>query len=106
MLPPDQIERLVEKVVEKLRQASDTPASPASRATAYVRGNAPGVFDDLDQAVAAAGRAFEQWGDVELATRARCIAAIRKVCLERVEEIAQKAVAEVASQRSIVVYWK
>ena len=88
MLPPDQIERLVEKVVEKLRQA-EAPA-PA----AYLRGNAPGVYDDLDKAVAAAGRAFEEWRDVELETRAKCIAAIRQSCLERVEEIAQKAVAE------------
>ncbi|HEX4383963.1 MAG TPA: aldehyde dehydrogenase family protein [Myxococcales bacterium] len=93
MLPPDQIERLVEKVVEKLRSASAVPAE-APRAPAYARGNAPGVFDDLDQAVAAAGRAFEKWGDVDLETRAKCIAAIRKVCLDRVEEIAQKAVAE------------
>jgi acyl-CoA reductase-like NAD-dependent aldehyde dehydrogenase len=88
LLPPDQIERLVEKVVEKLRHA-EAPAP-----TAYVRGNAPGVYDDLDKAVAAAGRAFEKWGDVELETRGKCIAAIRKACLDRVEEIAQKAVAE------------
>jgi propionaldehyde dehydrogenase len=87
LLPPDQIERLVEKVVEKLRQA-EAPAP------AHVRGNTAGVFDDLDKAVAAAGRAFEQWGEVELETRGKCIAAIRKSCLDRVEEIAQKAVAE------------
>jgi acyl-CoA reductase-like NAD-dependent aldehyde dehydrogenase len=89
LLPPDQIERLVDKVVEKLRQAS-----PAQAAKAFVPGRIPGVFDDLDQAVAAANRAFEKWRDVELETRAKCIAAIRKVCLERVEEIAVKAVAE------------
>lgn len=89
MLPPEQIEKLVEKVVERLQRGPAPAAAPA-----YLRGSAPGVFDDLDAAVAAANRAFEIWKDVDLETRAKCIAAIRRVCLERVEEIAQKAVAE------------
>src|SRR3954463_8767755 len=105
MLPPDQIEKLVDKVVEKLRGALPQSgagadgagrgfAVEASKAPAYVRTGAPGIFEDLDQAVAAANRAFEIWKEVELETRAKCVAAIRKVCLDRVEEIAQKAVAE------------
>ncbi|HUJ28437.1 MAG TPA: aldehyde dehydrogenase family protein [Myxococcales bacterium] len=89
MLPPEQIEKLVEKVVERLQRASAPAAAPAC-----VRGSAPGVYDDLDAAVAAANRAFDIWHDVEVETRAKCIAAIRRVCLDRVEEIAQKAVAE------------
>jgi acyl-CoA reductase-like NAD-dependent aldehyde dehydrogenase len=89
-LPPDQIERLVEKVVERLRGSTSEPA----RSPAYVRGAGLGVHDDLDAAVAAANRAFEIWREVRLETRARCIAAIRKICLDRVEEIANKAVAE------------
>src|SRR3954471_1529049 len=89
MLPPDQIERLVDKVVERLREAEARPAAPV-----YLRGRTPGAFDDLDQAVAAANRAFEVWRNVEVETRAKCIAAIRKTCLDRVEEIANKAVAE------------
>ena len=89
MLPPEQIEKLVEKVVERLQRASAPAAAPAC-----VRGSAPGVYDDLDAAVAAANRAFDIWHDVEVETRAKCIAAIRCVCLDRVEEIAQKAVAE------------
>jgi len=91
MLPPDQIERLVDKVVERLRQAEREPARPAP---AYLRGAALGVYDDLDAAVAAADRAFEIWRDTRLETRAKCIAAIRKVCLDRLEEIAHKAAAE------------
>ena len=90
MLPPDQIERLVDKVVEKLRAAEARPP----QAPAYLRGAQPGVHDDLDQAVAAANRAFEIWRDVKVETRAKCIAALRQTCLDRVEEIAQKAVAE------------
>src|SRR5207244_5547935 len=65
-----------------------------SRAPAYVRTGAPGIFGDLDQAVAAANRAFEIWKETRVDVRAKCIAAIRKVCLDRVEEISQKAVAE------------
>jgi len=91
VLPPDQIDKLVERVVERLRQA---PPAPDVRAPAFVRGGAPGVHDDLDQAVAAANRAFEIWHEVDLETRGKCIAAIRKVCLERVDEIAQMAVSE------------
>ena len=104
MLPPDQIDKLVEKVVEKLRGLPQESSGAdgagrgfavrEGRSPAYVRSAAPGVFDDLDQAVAAAGRAFEIWKETKLETRAKCIAAIRRVCLDRVEEIAQKAVAE------------
>jgi len=104
VLPPDQIERLVDKVVEKLRQAEGLSqagggagrgfAVAPGRSAAYVRSAQPGIHDDLDQAVAAAGRAFEIWREVKVETRAKCIAAIRKVCLDHVEEIARKAVDE------------
>ncbi|HZX97308.1 MAG TPA: aldehyde dehydrogenase family protein [Myxococcales bacterium] len=94
MLPPDQIERLVDKVVERLREAEARPAAPV-----YLRGRTPGAFDDLDQAVAAANQAFEIWKDLELATRAKCIAAVRKACLDRLDEIAEKAVAETGMGR-------
>jgi acyl-CoA reductase-like NAD-dependent aldehyde dehydrogenase len=96
VLPPEQIDKLVDKVVERLQRA----AKEEPRAPAYVRSGAPGVFDDLDQAVAAANRAFEIWKETRLETRAKCIAAIRKVCLDRVEEIAQKAVAETGLGRA------
>ena len=88
-LSPDQIEQLVDKVVERIRGGAES-----TRAPAYLRGGTPGIFDDLDQAVAAATRAFEIWRDTKIETRVRCIAAIRKICLERVDEIANKAVAE------------
>src|SRR5258708_9994625 len=91
MLPPEQIEKLVEKVVERLQRAQ-APEPP--RAPAYLRGGAPGIFDDRDQAVSAANRGFEIWKETRIETRAKCIAAVRKVCLDRVEEIAKQAVAE------------
>src|SRR5262245_59235410 len=91
-LSPDQIDKLVEKVVERLRGA-DGAAAPA-RAPAYVRGAGNGIHGDIDQAVAAAQRAFEIWRDTELEVRGKCIAAVRKICLDRVEEIANEAVRE------------
>src|SRR5580765_3322551 len=89
MLPPDQIERLVDRVVEKLRAAEARPAAPA-----HLRGSAPGVFDAPDRAVAAANEAFARWREASLETRGACIAAARRACLGRLEEIARSAVAE------------
>jgi acyl-CoA reductase-like NAD-dependent aldehyde dehydrogenase len=105
-LSPDQIDKLVEKVVERLRDAPGLPQAGAgadgagrgfdvrTKAPSYLRGSAPGIYGDIDQAVAAAQRAFEQWRDTEVEVRARCVAAIRKSCLDRVEEIANEAVRE------------
>jgi len=89
MLPPDQIERLVDRVVEKLRAGEARPAAPS-----IVRGSPPGVFDDPDRAVAAANEAFAKWRETKLETRAACIGALRRACLQRLEEIARRAVAE------------
>jgi acyl-CoA reductase-like NAD-dependent aldehyde dehydrogenase len=95
-LSPEQLERLVEKVVAKLRDAeargplpSETPKAPA-----FVRGSGPGMHPDVDSAVQAAARAFERWKDTSVEVRSKCITAIRAACLARVEEIATKAVAE------------
>jgi len=99
-LSPDQLERLVDKVVERMRDAgapSSSAPSSSTRSSAsapFVRGNSPGTFDDLDSAVAAATKAFAIWNELSLEVRDRCVAAIRTACLERVEEIANKAVAE------------
>ena len=106
-LSPDQIDRLVDKVVEKLRDQPGLPQAAAGadgagrgfevkegRAPARLRPGTQGSFDDIDAAVAAANGAFERWGDLRIENRARCIAAVRKVCLAHVEEIAEKAVAE------------
>ncbi|MBS2025044.1 MAG: aldehyde dehydrogenase EutE [Deltaproteobacteria bacterium] len=92
-LSPEQIDQLVSKVVEKLSSAQGG-APKAAAAPAYVRSQQNGIFPDIDSAVTAATRAFHIWKDTDLEVRAKCIASIRKVCLERVEEIANKAVAE------------
>ncbi len=92
-LSPDQLERLVDKVVERMRSA-DTTAVPSRASAPFVRNASPGIFDDIDSAVVAARKAFEIWGETSLETRGRCIAGIRAACMERVEEIANKAHAE------------
>ena len=94
-LSPDQIDKLVEKVVDRLRgELPQAGAGATPRSPAYLRGSAPGIHGDIDDAVAAANRAFGIWRDVSIETRAKCIAAIRKTCLDRVEEIANDAVRE------------
>ena len=95
-LTPDQLERLVDKVVERMRDAeAKAPGSTEpARAPAFHRSGTPGVFSDLDSAVAAATRAFQIWKEAELEVRGKCISAIRKNCLDHLEEIATKAVAE------------
>jgi acyl-CoA reductase-like NAD-dependent aldehyde dehydrogenase len=90
MLPPDQIDRLVDKVVERLRGGEARPAA----APAHVRGPPPGVFDEPDRAVTAASEAFARWKDLRLETRGACIGAVRRTCLDHLEEIARAAVAE------------
>ncbi|HTO96066.1 MAG TPA: aldehyde dehydrogenase family protein [Myxococcales bacterium] len=90
MLPPDQIERLVDKVVERLRAGEARPPP----APAHLRGPGPGVFEEPDRAVAAANEAFLRWKELPLETRSACIGALRRACLDHLEEIARAAVAE------------
>ena len=99
----DRIDQIVEKVVARLvadRLAGRPGAPPAAaapapaRAPAAVRAAAHGVFDDPDSAVAAARRAFEQYEAMPLETRFRVVAAMRRVLLDRLEEMSQSAVEE------------
>jgi len=55
---------------------------------------APGVFTAIDDAVAAAGAAFEQFSAGTLETRERVIASIRASMLEHAEDLARRAHAE------------
>lgn len=53
-----------------------------------------GLFPDVDAAVAAARKAFEQFQHSPVATRERIIAAMRKVTLENLRPLSEFAVAE------------
>src|SRR5690349_10402356 len=58
-----------------------------------------GVFDDLDQAVAAAKTAYEEFKAYNLEARERIIAAVRNACRRHVEVLARMAVEETSFGR-------
>jgi acyl-CoA reductase-like NAD-dependent aldehyde dehydrogenase len=112
-----QLDALVEKVVEKIRrELGDSPGAQAAAAQAVASHAASsgkaravyspgarsgrsahgrrGVFDTLDDAVAAAGKAFEEYQQTSLETRYKIIANMRRVILDRAAEWANASVQE------------
>ncbi|WP_341644300.1 aldehyde dehydrogenase family protein [Thauera sp. SDU_THAU2] len=84
------MEQIVRTVLASMQ--TQTQAAPAA-----ARRVAPGVFAELDDAVAEASLA--QKGIRTLAVRTRVIEAIRKVCEEHARELAELAVAETGMGR-------
>ena len=86
---PDDIERIVRAVLKSI----NTPgaAAPAAKQCA------PGVFDELDDAVAAASAAQKQLKSV--AMRALVVDAIRRTGVEHARQLAELAVAETGMGR-------
>lgn len=79
------------------------PQSPSQFGKAGAGGRNPdirvpkshhGLFPDVDTAVAAAHKAFEQYQAVPLATREKIIAAMRKVTLDNLRPLSEYAVEE------------
>jgi len=99
MRPNDpQIDEIVSRVVDRLRKQGVAPAAPSHAAPAvHVRRR--GVFDDVDSAVAAARKAFEQYRALPLATRYAVVKAMRETALAHLEEMCQRAVAETSLGR-------
>ncbi len=101
-LSPGDLDAIVERVVQKLgpelaaaeaRPSAATSTGRAGRAPAYVRGHA-GVYDDVDQAVAAARRAHEEIVEKPLALRAKILEAMRERTRKLAPDLAREAVAE------------
>ncbi|MCS6913105.1 MAG: aldehyde dehydrogenase EutE [Myxococcales bacterium] len=110
------IQEIVERVVQRLGgqvprtpmeavlQAAERPARPLvppqlrDRDEGRRPGRIPqgklGLFPDVDSAVQAARKAFEQYENTPLALRERIVAAMRQVTLKHVRELAEYAVAE------------
>ncbi len=96
-----QLNAIVEQVVRKLSKelgalpsaSSSSPERAPSRAPAF-HGKRAGIFDDLDQATAAAARAQEEWIDMSLELRGRVIEAIRDTSRRMAEEISHLTVQE------------
>ncbi len=100
-----QINSIVEQVVRRLStELAKAPsmAAPLGSAQRSFQSAAPaihtikraGVFDDLDSAGAAAGRAHEQWTDTSLDTKHKVIRAMRQLTRDLAEELAVQAVKE------------
>ncbi|THF59326.1 aldehyde dehydrogenase EutE [Pseudothauera rhizosphaerae] len=92
----NQVERIVRAVLQAVE--SGAAGGVAAGAARTVGGRtAPGVYVELDDAVAAADKAYRALRS--LATRARVIAAIRKAGEEHARELAELAVAETGMGR-------
>lgn len=99
MRPSDQrIEEIVSLVVDRLKKeglgSSSGGGNGASFAAPAVHVRRRGVFDDVDAAVAAARRAYEQYEQMPLATRHAVVRAMRETAMKHLEEMCQRAVAE------------
>lgn len=95
------IRALVEQVVARLQTPGGAAAAPAPAVTqgGALAGQA-GVFGDIESAVRAARKAFEDLMGCTLETRRRMIAAMRETGLAHLEEIARLAVEETGMGRA------
>lgn len=86
-----QLNAIVEQVVQRLTHSGGT-AKPARGPALH--GKRPGIFDDLDSAVAAATQAQQEWVAASLETKGQVIEAMRQTTRAHAEELARDAVAE------------
>jgi acyl-CoA reductase-like NAD-dependent aldehyde dehydrogenase len=92
-----QIDKIVERVVERLERDLKPGAAPTARPTTSSRreGHAGhGIFSTVDDAVAAAERAFEELRDVPLEGRKRMVDAMRETMMAHRDELSRMAVDE------------
>ncbi|MBI5515727.1 MAG: aldehyde dehydrogenase EutE [Deltaproteobacteria bacterium] len=99
MKPEDpRIDQIVSLVVDRLKKQSaggHAPSPTAHHSTApAVHVHRRGVFDDVETAVAAGRRAFEQYEKMPLETRRAVVKSMRDAALGVLEEMCQRAVAE------------
>ena len=88
------IEQIVSLVVDRLTQEGHGAAKGASPVAPAVHIRRRGVFDDVESAVAAARKAYEQYEQMPLETRHAVVRAMRAAALANLEEMCQRAVAE------------
>ncbi|MGZ6340601.1 MAG: aldehyde dehydrogenase family protein [Candidatus Limnocylindrales bacterium] len=94
-----EVREIVERVRRRLAGAGDVRPGAALQAAAELSGTPTeelrdGIHASIDEAVAAAGRAFAAYGPLGLARRKVIIAAIREAMLDASERLAQLAHAE------------
>ncbi|MFQ5946019.1 MAG: aldehyde dehydrogenase family protein [Anaerolineae bacterium] len=88
------ISEIVEKVLAEVR--GDQSPDGAELALPYrgAEGSDFGIFETIDQAVAAARAAFDVWGRTTLEQRGRIIANVRQAMRDNAERLAWEAVTE------------
>jgi len=98
MLDDARIEAIIQKVMAELRQAESGPHEPLPPAGAALPAapapelrHADNLFPDVDSAVLAARRAFEQLGGLPLALRERMISGMRRTARENAQVLARLA---------------
>lgn len=96
MRPNDpRIDEIVSLVVDRLKkQAAPSQGAPAEAVAPAVHRRRRGVFDDVDAAVAAARKAYEQYVEMPLDTRRAVVRAMREAAVGLIEEMSQRAVKE------------
>lgn len=92
-LDETKVAQIVEQVLARLQTGDAAPGAPAV-ATGLRDVGRRGIFADVDAAVAAARKAHEQLMALPLEVRDRAVAAMRKVSIDRTQELAQMAVSE------------
>lgn len=92
-LDETKVAQIVEQVLARLQTGDAVPGAPAV-ATGLRDVGRRGIFADVDAAVAAARKAHEQLMALPLEVRDRAVAAMRKVSIDRTQELAQMAVSE------------
>ena len=90
----DQVRLIVEEVLKRLSGAQANNVAPAPPA------GKDGVFTNIDDAVEAAGVAYKKWRNLNQDQKESCIEAMRKVSLERAQEMATMAQAETGLGRA------
>ena len=86
-----QVRRIVEEVVQRVAGNGAASSLGAPAVAGGARGRAQGVYDCVDEAVAAAGRAQKALVEGTLEDRKRIIEAIRQMTRDRAEEFSRMA---------------
>ena len=89
-----QLKEMIRSMVIDVLQGQKQETASSQSVKRVSRGQEPGVFDTVDEAIRAAKEAQLRFEDCTLATREKVIADIRAAMRPRVQELAQKTVEE------------
>jgi propionaldehyde dehydrogenase len=96
------IAEIVKRVIQEVQQveSSSNPGHVATCAGGAVSGGRDGVFDDVENAILAARRAFEQFSQVSFDDRKRYIEVLRQTARTKNKEWAELAVRDTGMGRA------